>query len=285
MSTQLASAAEHFTTRKLHPSFVLEITGLDVSKPLDGATIEKIKELSAQYKLLVFKNQTLSDAWLDAFAQQFGDTNQIPPTTPHKANRSHNVTQLSARGEKGELSGYGLVARFWHTDSSWRPVPTWLSFLSAVTLPDSGGDTCFADMEAAYEALSEERKSFLQKKQMIHNWITLRRYEPSIPPMGDDVPPPATHPVVRTVNGRKSLFLNGHNAYYIGNMPFEEGVALFNELMEHATSAPFVYQHKWSLGDLLMWDNRTTMHRVMPYDLSQVRVMRRAEVKGTEVPQ
>lgn len=102
--------------------------------------------------------------------------------------------------------------------------------------------------------------------------------------MTENAPPPATHPVVRIVNGRKSLFLNNQTSYYVGNMPFEEGKALCEELLAHATSPQFVYQHKWTPGDLAIWDNRTTMHRAMPYDMRQRRIMHRAEVKGTEIP-
>jgi alpha-ketoglutarate-dependent taurine dioxygenase len=292
MTTTLAPPPQQFTTRKLHPTFGLEIVGLDVSKPLDASTIATLTALSAEHKLLVFKNQTLSAEKLNAFAGLFGDTNQIPPKVSGSRNRDrdHNVSRLGNQDDADKPhvapTGYGAVARFWHTDSSWRPIPTWLTFLAAVELPDADGDTGFADMQAAYEALSDERKALLEGKSMIHSWRTLRRYEPTIPAMGDDenVPQPSTHPLVRTVNGRKSLFLNGHVSYYVGNMPFEDGEALFNELMAHATSPAFVYQHKWSIGDVAMWDDRTTMHRAMPYDTRQRRVMHRAEVLGVEPP-
>jgi len=156
-----------------------------------------------------------------------------------------------------------------------------------VEIPDADGDTGFADMQAAYEGLSDELKALVEGKSMIHSWRTLRRYQTDIAAMGDDenVPAPATHPLVRTVDGRKCLFLNGHVCYYVGNLPsIEEGEALFGKLMEHATSPAYVYQHKWTVGDLAMWDDRSTMHRAMPYDYSQRRVMHRAEVRGTEVP-
>jgi len=281
-----------FTTRKLHPSFGLEVTGLDVSGPLDAATIELLTRLFSEYKLVVFKGQDLTTASLNGFAQYFGDTNLAPPRVPGQEDRArpNNVDIKGNRESKDqphrEPTGYGLAARHWHTDSSWRPVPTWLTFLAAGELPDKDGDTGFADLEAAYEALSPERKALLADKQMVHSWRTLRRYEPSIAPMGDDenVPPPVCHPVVRTVEGRKVLYVNGHVCYYVGNMPLEEGKALFNELLAHATSAPFTYHHKWSLGDLAVWDGRTTLHRATPYDTRQRRVMYRAEVVGTEAP-
>jgi len=291
-TTTIAPAGQQFTTRKLHPTFGLEITGLDVSKPLDAATVAALTKLSGEHKLLVFKGQNLSSEQLNGFAQYFGDTKQVPPQLSGRNNREreHNVSRLGNQEDADKPhvapTGYGIVARFWHTDSSWRPIPTWLTFLTAVELPDADGDTGFADMQAAYDALSDERKALLEGKSMIHSWRTLRHYEPTIPAMGDDenVPPPATHPLVRTVNGRKSLFLNGHVSYYVGNMPFEEGEALFRELMAHATSPAFTYQHKWAIGDLAMWDDRTTMHRAMPYDTRQRRVMHRAEVLGVEVP-
>jgi len=292
--TILAKPAEQqFTTRKLHPAIGLEISNLDASKALDTATIAALTELSARYKLLVLKGQSLTASELNAFASLFGDTNQVPVNMSRedlkRHERRHNVSKLGTPGDPGdpgqEPVGYAALPRFWHSDSSWRPIPTWLTFLAAVELPEEGGDTCFADMQAAYESLSDERKAFLDRKNMIHSWATLSRYEPTAMPLGEGSPPPATHPVVCTVEGRKCLFLGGHTSYYIGNMPFEEGKALYDELMTHATSPDFVYQHEWTPGDLLIWDNRTTMHRRLPYDWSQRRVMYRAEVCGTEVPQ
>lgn len=291
MASSAAADVLDFTTRKVHPTFGLEITGLDVSKPLDSRTVETLLELSAEYKLLLFKNQNLTSAQLNAFAAQFGDTDQPPPIVSGTdgGDRKDNVSRLgNVEGDNlvVEPTGYGLTARIWHADSSWRPVPTWLTFLTAVELPDADGDTGFCDEQAAYDALSDERKALLEGKQMVHSWRNLRHHVPSVPAMGDDerVPPPVCHPVVRTVNGRKGLFLNGHTAYYVGNMPLEEGKALFEELMAHATGPEFTYQHKWSIGDLAMWDNRTTMHRALPYDTKQARVMHRAEVKGTAAP-
>lgn len=284
MATTALRAAPQFTTRKIHPTFGLEISGIDVSTPLDSETVATLARLAGEYKLLLFKGQSLSTSQLNVFAEHFGDTKQIPPLTTSGRTRENNISELGTKGDAEPISGYNVVARFWHTDSSWRAIPTWLSFLTAVELPDANGDTAFADMEAAYNALSDERKALLEGKQMIHSFATLSHYEPSIPYYGENAPPPATHPVVRTVNGRKSLFLNGHTAYYIGNMAFEEGKALYEELMAHATAPEFVYQHKWTPGDLAVWDNRTTMHRAMPYDTRQRRIMHRAEVKGTEIP-
>jgi len=286
-------AEQQFATRTLHPTFGLEISGLDASKALDTATVAALTELSAKYRLLVLKGQSLTAAELNALASQFGDSDQVPPNMsrqdPERHERRHNVSRLGTMGEPGEPGqepvGYAALPRFWHSDSSWRPIPTWLTFLAAAELPDEGGDTCFADMQAAYETLTDEQKAFLDGKNMIHNWDTMCRYEPSAIPLGENCPPASTHPVVRTAEGRKSLFLSGHAGYYIGNMPFDEGQALYGKLLDHATSPEFVYQHEWTLGDLLIWDNRTTMHRLLPYDWSQRRVMYRAEVCGTQAPE
>ena len=286
MQTQAELAIPGLTTRPIHPTFGLEISGLDVSKPLDDKTIAWLKDASSRFKLLLFKEQNLSTADLSTFAGKFGDTAQDPPKTSAKLTRSDNITQLGTKGdEAGPISAYDIVARFWHSDSSWRPIPTWLTFLTAVVMPEDEGNTAFADMEAAYNALSDDRKALLESKQMVHAFTTMRRYDNSIPEMSeDDAPPPAAHPLVRTVDGRRALFMSSQTCYYVGNMPFEEGRALYGELMAHATSAPFVYQHKWVPGDLAVWDNRTTMHRAVPYEWRKKRLMHRAEVKGTEVP-
>lgn len=277
---------QRFTTRHIHPTFGLEISGLDVTAPMDAETISTITKLSSEYKLLIFKDQSLSTDKLNLFAQYFGDTKQEPPKTSVTPTRADNISELGTRGEEaGPISGYDIVARFWHTDSSWRAVPTWLSFLTAVVIPDSGSGTAYCDMEAAYNALSDERKALLEGKQMVHAFTAMRHFEPTIPAMSqEDAPPPAVHPVVRTVDGRKSLFLSNQTSYYVGNMLFEEGRALYDELFAHATSPQFVYEHQWQPGDLAMWDNRATMHRAMPYDRRKKRLMHRAEVKGTQIP-
>jgi len=282
-TTELSRTA--LSTRQAHPTFGLEITGIDISRPLDPQSLAEIRALSERHKLLVFKGQSVNGEQLNAFAAQFGSTEQDPPKISKKHDRENNVSRLGTR-ENGEapMSGYALAARHWHTDSSWRPIPTWLTILAASEIPAEGGNTAFADMGAAWEALSPERKSLCEDKQMIHSWRVLRRYEPSIPEMDDDVPPPVCHPLVRTIGGRKSLFLNGHVCYYVGNLTQAEGEALFEELLEHATQTQFVHQHVWSVGDVAMWDNRTVMHKVMDYDRTQRRVMYRAEVLGTEVP-
>lgn len=274
-----------YTTRPVHPSFGLEIRGLDISRPLDPGKIAEIRALSEKHKVLLFKEQSVDNAQLNAFAAQFGPTNQEPPAVSNSGAREHNVSRLGTRQDgEAPLSGYALAARHWHSDSSWRPVPTWLTVLAAEELPDRDGNTAFADLGAAWEGLSPERQRLCEGKQMVHSWRVLRHYEPTIPEMGDDAPPPVCHPLVREIGGRKSLFLNGHVCYYVGNMPQEEGEALFRELLDHATQPRFVYEHVWSLGDVVMWDNRTVMHKVMDYDRTQRRVLYRAEVLGSEAP-
>ena len=286
MSSLVEAPARGITTRPIHPTFGLEITGLDVTKPIDAETLAWLKDMSSKHKLLLFKGQNLSTGDLNAFAAKFGDTAQAPPKTSATLTRNDNITELGTKGEDaGPISGYDIVARFWHSDSSWRPIPTWLTFLTAVVMPEGEGNTAFADMEAAYNALSDERKALLEGKQMALQASGPSPRTNTIPPMPEeDAPPPAVHPVVCTVAGRKVLYLSNQTCYYVGNMPFEEGRALYEELLAHATCPQFVYEHVWSEGDLAMWDDRSTMHRAVPYDSRKRRIMHRAEVKGTEVP-
>jgi len=284
MTITAEPATQAFTTRPIHPTFGLEISGLDITRPLDPATVATLSELVTRHKVLVFKGQAADTAKLNAFAAHFGDTDQEGPAVARQNARSDNVTRLGTQESGARPNGYSTVAEFWHTDSSWRPVPTWLSVLAAAVLPEEGAGTAFADMGAAWEALPEDRKAFLEGKQMVHDFRSLRRCEPSIPEMGDAAPPPVSHPLVRTIEGRKSLFLNGHTCFWVGNMKQDEGEALFKELMAHATQPQFVYEHRWAIGDVAMWDNRTTMHRGMPHDWTKPRAMYRAEVIGTEAP-
>lgn len=283
MATATTQEETCHVIRELHPTLGAQVGGVDTSQPLDANTISNIGALIDRHAVLVFADQQLSDVQLNAFAAQFGDTNQQPPS----ASRHHvnNVTRLGHTLDRSaEELLYNDLPRFWHSDSSWRAIPTWITFLYCIECPSQGGETCFADLRAAYEALPQERKEFLEGIQVVHSWANLRHCDPQLPPMGEDIPRPVTHPIVRTIDGRKSLFITMQAAYYVGNMDTEEGEKVYAELIEHATAPQFVLTHKWKPGDLVVWDNRRTIHKVLPFDKSIPRLMHRAEVKGTEAP-
>ena len=161
--------------------------------------------------------------------------------------------------------------------------------LHALEVTPAGGETCFANAIAAYEALPEEVRRRLIGKSMVHSYEFTRQFEPGLPPLTAEerlAMPPAAHPVVRThADGRKSLYISGNVAYYVCGMPLEEGKRLHAWLLDWVTQDRFVYAHRWSVGDVVLWDNRPTLHRVLPYDPSHRRVLQRTELKGAEIPQ
>jgi alpha-ketoglutarate-dependent taurine dioxygenase len=288
-------AVSSLQTRKVHPAIGLEITGLNLSGPLDRSTIDVIKELWRNYLVLVFPNQSLTEAQQIAFSRHFGNLD-ITIEDDKKSSKNPEVLRIAnvdERGQKLDVNHpiqryFSTLTALWHTDGSYRAVPSYASMLHALEVTPEGGETCFANAIAAYEALPDDIKRQLEGKHMVHAYEFTRHFENRLPPLSEEErhqSPPATHPVVRThADGRKSLYISGNVAYYVGGMPLEEGKQLHKYLLDWVTQPQFVYQHRWSLGDVLLWDNRPTLHRVLPYDPSHRRALQRTELKGAEIP-
>ena len=282
-------------TRKLHPTIGLEISGIDLSKPLSAAQIDEIKDLWRQYLVLLFPNQSLTEAQQMAFTANFGEMD-VTVEDDKKSTRNPEILRIGNVGESGEkldpdhpiVMYYNALTKPWHTDGSYRAVPSFASMLHALEVAPEGGETCFANAIAAYEALPGDVKARIAGKWMVHSYEFTRYYEARLPPLSSKERadfPPATHPLVRVHDdGRKSLYISGNVAYYVGGMALEEGKALHRYLIDWVTQPRFVYVHKWTVGDVVMWDNRPTLHRVMPYDPKYRRVLQRTELKGTEIP-
>jgi alpha-ketoglutarate-dependent 2,4-dichlorophenoxyacetate dioxygenase len=259
--------------REVHPLLAAEITNIDLRAPVNNSAIGEIEEVVAQYPIIIFPDQRISDEQQIAFSQHLGPL-QIAVTystdpKQHRlnaaitdvSNLARDNTTLSA-GDKRRMNTLG--ARRWHTDSSYLPVPARYSLLSARALPEKGGQTEFADMRAAYDALPDHLREMAEPLVCEHNVIYSRgvvgftefseEEKRSLP--GTKKPLVRTHPL----SGRKSLYLSGHASHVVG-WPIPEGRDLLRELTEFATQPRFVYAHDWKLHDLVMWDNRATMHR------------------------
>jgi taurine dioxygenase len=193
----------------------------------------------------------------------------------------HIVSNL---GPDGKPSGK-VGSQSWHSDKSFRPEPSLATILHAVTMPPDGGDTCFADTEAAYAALPEARKVEFAPLRVVHSW-ELSRQKLGLTATPEEIAdaPPMVHPLVRVhpESGRRSLFM-GEHASHIDGWPMADGRALLAELEEFATSERFVYRHRWRAGDLLMWDNRCLLHRAdANFDAARYpRVLHRTCLRGT----
>jgi alpha-ketoglutarate-dependent 2,4-dichlorophenoxyacetate dioxygenase len=278
----------------IHPiteDFAAEIGDLDLSKPLSADDEAAVKAAFWKYAVLVFPDQHLEPKQHIAFAQLFGPLETDRVLTEEQAGgridpRFSDISNLDCAGNiwgsDSRARMYKAGNRLWHTDSSFKRRPGLCSLLYARTVVPIGGHTEFADQRAAYDALADEMKRKLQGLIAEHSIETSRRRTGFTAFAGNEAErlPPVPQTLVRTIpqNGRKSLYVASH-AGRIFEMPPEEGRALIDQLIAHCTQRQFVYTHRWRPNDLVMWDNRCTMHRGTDFDdLRWVRDMRRATV-------
>lgn len=283
------------TIRKLHPLFVGEVTGVDLSKPVSHDDAVVIERGMDDYAVLIFPKQDITDEQQLAFAQNFGERENRKGgsvTKKEDYRLTSGLADVSNLGKDGRplpkdsrTHLFNLGNCLWHSDSSFRPIPAKFSLLSARVVNPKGGNTEFADMRAAYDALDDDTKTEIEDMICEHSLMTSRGALGFLDytDKEKEMFKPVLQRLVRThpVHGRKSLYLSSH-AGAIQGMSVPEARVLLRDLNEHATQPEFVYVHKWTLHDLVMWDNRQTMHRVRRYDQSQPRDMRRATVAGNE---
>ena len=273
------------------PSFAAEIGDADLSRPIEPPDLIAIKEAFAKYAVLIFPDQQLSqDQHLD-FARHFGPLETTialfrkdQPLRVRKefADVSNLNPDNEVWGKDSRQRMFQLGNRLWHTDSSFKRLPALASLLYARSIPTIGGHTEFADERAAYDALSEDMKRRLHSLVAEHS-IFNSRAKLGFSNFSDEERqgmPPVPQVVVRTIpeSGRKSLYLASHAGRIFG-LPEQEGRALIDELVAHATQRQFVYTHRWRVHDLVIWDDRCTMHRGTEFDdLRWKRDMQRATV-------
>jgi alpha-ketoglutarate-dependent 2,4-dichlorophenoxyacetate dioxygenase len=281
-----------FSVHPITPNFAAEIGDLDLREPLSDAAFAALDEAFNTYSVLVFPDQQLDDEAQAAFSERFG-----PLETSIQQLREGVKLRLPAQfadvsnlgadneilAEDSERRHFNSGNRLWHTDSSFRAVPAKASLLYARSIPPAGGQTEFADLRAAYDALPEPMKARLEGLVAEHSIMESRAkigYDQFTEGEFDGLPP-VPQVVTRTHagSGRRTLYLASHAARILG-MDEVEGKALLAELIEHATQRQFVYSHRWRVHDLVMWDNRCTMHRGRPFDdLRYKRDMRRTTVR------
>jgi taurine dioxygenase len=271
-----------FSVEPLSPILGAAIVGLDLREPLSEATKRAVYAAFLKYHVLCFRDQHLDQDQQIAFTEQFGTLERHMAT--NRGTQHPLVHIVSNLGPDGKPSGKVNSTR-WHSDKSFRPQPSLATILHALVMPPDGGETCFANMVAAYEALPESEKAELEGVRVVHSWelSRLRGGTKATPEEIADAPP-MTHPLVRTIpeTGRKALFMGEHAAHFEGQ-PEEVGRARIEQLQAHAVEERFVYRHKWRAGDLLMWDNRCLLHRANTnFDAARFpRVLQRTCLRGT----
>ena len=279
--------------RQLHPHFVGEVSGADLTRPLTPQEACDIEAGMDRYAVLVFHDQDITDEQQLEFANNFGPKENTKGGSVTKKADYRLTSGLADVGNLGKDGKplprdhrthlFNLGNCLWHSDSSFRPIPAKFSLLSARVVNPIGGNTEFADMRAAYDALDANAKAEIEDMICEHSLMYSRGSLGFLDYSEEEKQmfKPVLQRLVRThpVHGRKSLYLSSHAGGIVG-MTVPEARVLLRDLNEHATQPEFVYVHKWKLHDLVMWDNRQTMHRVRRYDQSQPRDMRRATVAG-----
>jgi alpha-ketoglutarate-dependent 2,4-dichlorophenoxyacetate dioxygenase len=280
--------------RQIGPCFAAEVEGLDLRKALSPEQVAAVHAAMDEYAVLVFHEQFLDDAEQLAFSASLGelehaigtslrapDEYRLPTTFADVSNLDKH-DHVFAREDRRRL--FAIGNRLWHSDSSFKAVPAMYSLLHARRIPSKGGNTEFADMRTAYDALDDETRAQIEDLVCEHSQIYSRQ-QLGFTDFTDDERArfaPVLQRLVRThpSTGRKSLYLSSHAGGIIG-WPVPEARAFLRDLVEHATQRQFVYAHTWRVGDLVMWDNRRTMHRARPFPAHEPRDMRRTTLVGT----
>jgi alpha-ketoglutarate-dependent 2,4-dichlorophenoxyacetate dioxygenase len=278
----------------LQPNIGGKVTGVDLTKPLSQDEAAQIETAMDHYTILVFRDQPITDDQQKAFTQNFGPIenskggNVTKPADKRLAEGLNDVSNLGkdgkplAKDSRQHLFNIGNM--LWHSDSSFRAIPAKYSILSARVVNPVGGNTEFANMRAAYDALDDATKAEIEDLICEHSLMYSRGQLGFLDFTDEErqMFKPVRQRLVRPhpSTGSKSLYLSSHAGAILG-MEMPAARILLRDLTEHATGPQFVYVHKWQVGDLIMWDNQQTMHRVRRYDESQPRDMRRTTVAGS----
>lgn len=261
------------TIEPINPHFGARVSGFSIRDGVDDATFAGIARAFEEYSVLVFPDQSVTDDEQVAFSERFGPLEGTIAGVVGSGSKVVRVSNMLPDGTLkepgGHLSLFGRANSFWHTDSSFRECPSKASLLSARIIPDEGGDTEFASTRAAFESLPAAEQARLSDLVAVHSLaFSRRKLSPdAISPEQEKALPPVQQALVRTnpVTGRKSLLIGAHVQDIVG-MAHDEAQALLAELLARATQPAFTYRHRWTVGDIVMWDNRAVLHRGHAYD-------------------
>jgi len=270
------SGSPAFKTLSVHPSFGVEITGLDLRQSLSPGLVSQIREMFEEYSVLVFPVQNLSALQQVRSAEYFGP---VDPVKVGSVGAGSKVSENTNVGPDGAIVPPDhkraltiLANQQWHSDSSFRKRPSLASLLSAEVIPPTGGDTQFISMRAVYDSLPDDLKAKVQKLSAVHSYATSRdKISPDLMNNEErEALPPVVHRLVQTnpVNHKPSLFIGSHVSQIV-ELEKQDSRELIDTLMAFATQARFVYSHQWQKGDLVLWDNRSVIHRGGPWDMAR----------------
>ena len=280
-----------------HPLIGTEVRGVDLSRPLDRELVAALDALWMEHLVLIFPGQRITDEQHIAFGRNFGDL-EIHPSLAHRSSRNNEIYRVSNVDEAGNIIPpkatawqYLNLSWLWHTDGSFREIPSKGSILHGIETTNAGGNTLFANMYAAYDDLPDETKQHIEGKWVIHDHDFIIKQSSELSAKQDkgkyDALPPVRHPLVQLhpVTRRRCLFLSPHTMVNIEGMQETRGRQLLDDLIAHAIRPEYVYKHAWAKDDVIMWDNRCTMHSVEPFDNATVRrIMHRVTLVGEGRP-
>ena len=280
------------TVRPLTQNVGAEILGVDLSR-LSDADFTQIERAWNSRGGLLFRDQRITDDDLLAFSRRFGELDP-PPNQEHGRQSPEGYPEVyvvsNVLDDKGApIGALGSGEAVWHTDMSYLPTPPDASMLYALEVPPSGGNTWLLSMQAAWATLPDALKAKVRGRRIKHDGTYnsggyLRK---GVTPTDDPMAAPgAWHPAIlrHPANGRATLYLGRRRNSYVEGLSCEESDALLEAVWAHVTQPQFLYEHTWRLGDLVMWDNRSTMHRRDPFDESARRIMHRTQIKGDARP-
>ncbi|MGE5147106.1 MAG: TauD/TfdA dioxygenase family protein [Candidatus Eiseniibacteriota bacterium] len=279
------------SVRPLSPALGAEIGGVDLARPLDDAAFRRILDAFHAHSVILFRDQHLSEAQHIAFSRRFGPL-EIHVAKQYLLPGHPEIVVLSNRVDAdGRPEGIEDAGRYWHSDLSYMRRPSLGSLLYALEVPDEGGDTLFASMHAAHDALPAGLKGRIEGLKAVHRYgdrwrkdAAQGRARASLSDAERQATPDAIHPVVRVHpgNGRPALYVNEGFTVGIVGMAEDEGRALLGELFAFSTRPEFTWRHRWRPGDLLFWDNRSVVHSATDYDPRTIRHLHRTTVAGSE---
>lgn len=284
----MTALKNRLAVKRLHPFFVAEVTGIDLTVPIPREDFRTIWGAFNEHQILVFRNQTFDDESQIAFSRNFGELETMIAHPGNDWNPGHIsvMTNLSKDGSMLPFDHPSMIHRerneAWHSDSSFKPIAALASLLAARIVPPVGGNTEFASERAAYEDLPAARKAELEGLVAVHRMTHPDKENDDGYRDDDKQRHVVTHPLIRTnpVNGRKALYVGAHAQEIVG-MPPKEGRRMLEELTAFCTQPKYVYSHHWRDGDAVMWDNRCTLHRATTLDKTRYkRKLHRTTIAG-----
>jgi taurine dioxygenase len=278
-----------------HPALGAEVRGIDMRRPMDAAMRQAVVDAWTEHLVLVFPDQVITDQEHVAFTRHFGEPEIFHQTSLSlRSDRVREIFLVSNVDENDRLMTPSepsqkqlSSSRQWHTDSSYRPMPSVGSLLHGIEISRTGGITQFINMYRVYDELPEGLRREVEGRKARHDFGMLHRLVGNPPPSKEEAAamPPAWHPMVRRhpVTGRKSLYISSIYNDAIEGMDEDASRNLIEELSEFAAQPQYMYRHEWEPHDVLMWDNRCTVHAVTPHDPNERRVMHRTTIVGSEL--